>query len=69
MNLERPGPARFDAEMENLMSRRTRHRAVERERRLPDLLDEPAGYRLCLPRVPGKREETAAAFSRAIRSA
>src|SRR5258707_2378803 len=40
-DLEGPGPAGIDCEAENLMPRRTGHRAVERKRRLANLLDEP----------------------------
>src|SRR5579863_7095730 len=55
VHFEHPGTARADTEVENLMPRRARHRAVECERRLADLRDEPARNRLGLPSVPGPR--------------
>jgi len=54
-HLEGPGPGRIDSEVKNLMSRRTGHPAVERERGLPDLPGEPASNRLRLPGVSGPR--------------
>src|ERR1700689_4818505 len=54
-NLERPSPARIDSEVENLMSRRARDRAVERERRLADLPDESARNGFSPPRIAGPR--------------
>src|SRR5208282_821113 len=51
-HLERASPAPSYPEVEYLMSRRARHRAIALKCRLTDLLDESSRHRQSLPCVP-----------------
>src|SRR5579859_4808962 len=64
LNLERASPARIDREVKNLMPRCARHCAVQRERRLANLLDQRTGHRLSLPRIAGPRSRGQRNFQR-----